>query len=99
LRLRRDRRFDTAAEVWKRVLELKPGRGSESSVLGPLCQFAVRQLAIHQEHRERDYEGARELTLQLLEESEGEQTEDAHRKRLARLDRKIARSVEQQLFA
>jgi len=100
LRLRRERRFEEAAATWKRVLELRPPRRSQSSVLGPLCQFAVRQLAIHHEHRERDYEGARELTLQLLEDSESEQTVDANRKRLERLERKIARTGgEQQLFA
>jgi uncharacterized protein YprB with RNaseH-like and TPR domain len=98
LRLRRDRRFEEAAAVWKRVLDLTPRRGARSAVLGPLCQFAVRQLAIHHEHRERDYDGARDLTLQLLEDSESEQ--DANRKRLERLDRKIARSAgERQLFA
>src|SRR6188472_1236405 len=44
LRLRRDRRFEEAAGVWKRVLDLAPGRRGQSAVLGPLCQFAVRQL-------------------------------------------------------
>ena len=92
LRLRRDRRFEEAAEVWRRVLDLGAGqRARRSTVVPALRQFAVRQLAIHHEHRERDYEGARELTLQLLEESEFEQV-DANRKRLARLDRKIART-------
>ena len=100
LRLRRDRRFEEAADIWKRVLDLAPRRRGQSAVLGPLCQFAVRQLAIHQEHRERDYEGARELTLQLLEDADRERDHavDANRKRLARLERKIARSVGE-LFA
>ncbi len=98
LRLRRNRRFEDAGAVWRRVLQLEAGRG-RSTVLGPLRQFAVRQLAIHQEHRERDYEGARELTLQLLEEPENEQLEET-RKRLTRLEKKIARTTgEQQLFA
>jgi hypothetical protein len=93
LRLRRDRRFDEAAAVWTEVLDLAvPLRGRRSTVLPPLRQFAVRQLAIHHEHRERDYEGARELTLKLLEDAEGEAL-GATQKRLARLDRKIARSA------
>jgi uncharacterized protein YprB with RNaseH-like and TPR domain len=100
LRLRRDRRFEEAAGIWKRVLDLAPGRRTRSDVLGPLCQFAVRQLAIHHEHRERDYEGARELTLQLLEEEgrvESEQLDS--RRRLARLEKKIARTPAGELFA
>ena len=92
LRLRRDRRFDEAAEVWRRVLDVAtPPRGRRSTLLPELRQFARRQLAIHHEHRERDYEGARELTLQLLEELESEQPDT--RKRLARLDKKIARTT------
>ena len=66
------------------------------SLLPELRRFAARQLAIHHEHRERDYEGARELTLQLLEDWEREQTDS--RKRLARLERKIARTTGE-LFA
>jgi uncharacterized protein YprB with RNaseH-like and TPR domain len=97
LRLRRDRRFEEAADVWKRVLALAPSRGMRSTVVEPLRRFAVRQLAIQHEHRERDYEGARELTLQLLEESDREQVDDS-RRRLERLDRKIARSAGE-LFA
>jgi tetratricopeptide (TPR) repeat protein len=102
LRLRRERRYEDAAVVWKRVLELRGGRfGSRAAILPALRQFAVEQLAIHQEHRERDYEGARELTLRLLDEAEEEAgaRADATRKRLARLDRKIAVHRNSQLFA
>ena len=38
--------------------------GRRSELLAPLRQYAVEALAIHHEHRERDYEGAKELTLQ-----------------------------------
>ena len=102
LRLRRERRYEDASSVWKRVLELKAPRfGSRAPLLPALRQFAVEQLAIHQEHRERDYEGARELTLQLLEEADddGGGRTDATRRRLARLDRKIAVHKNSQLFA
>jgi uncharacterized protein YprB with RNaseH-like and TPR domain len=94
LRLRRDRRFAEAADCWRRLLEVKQGRlGRRSTLLAPLRQFAVEALAIHHEHRERDYEGAKELTLQLLDEGDGRAAPvkiDATRRRLARLDRKLS---------
>jgi uncharacterized protein YprB with RNaseH-like and TPR domain len=107
LRLRRERRFDEAAAAWRRLLDLKQGRfGRRSSLLAPLRQFAVEALAIHHEHRERDYEGAKEFTLQLLEEHEAEDfrlkaeaTAMADtRHRLARLEKKIARKNNSHLF-
>lgn len=95
LRLRRDRRFAEAADCWRRLMEMKDSRyGRRSTLLGPLRQYAAEALAIHHEHRERDYEEARELTLQLLEESD----EDATRHRLTRLDRKLAKKRDSHLF-
>jgi uncharacterized protein len=93
IRLRRDRRFAEAAECWRRVLALKQGRmGRRSTLLAPLRQVAVEALAIHHEHRERDYAGAKELALQLLDEVDGPARVkvDTTRRRLARLDRKLA---------
>lgn len=94
VRLRRDRRFAEAADCWRRLLELKQGRtGRRSALLGPLRQVAVEALAIHREHRERDYVGARELALQLLDETDTAPARvkpDTTRRRLARLDRKIS---------
>jgi tetratricopeptide (TPR) repeat protein len=94
VRLRRDRRFAEAADCWRRLIELKPGRlGRRSTLLGPLRQVAVEALAIHHEHRERDYAGAKELALQLLEEVDGPSARvksDTTRRRLARLDRKLS---------
>jgi tetratricopeptide (TPR) repeat protein len=112
LRLRRDRRFEKAAAAWRRLLELKQGRfGRRSRLLAPLRQFAVEALAIHHEHRERDYEGAKELALRLLDENDGPdfylRTEasradarraEAARHRLARLEKKIARKNDSHLF-
>ena len=95
VRLRRDRHFAAAADCWRRLLELKQGRtGRRSTLLGPLRQVAVEALAIHHEHRERDYAGARELALQLLDDTGGVSRVKPHltRKRLARLDRKISGS-------
>jgi hypothetical protein len=93
LRLRRDRRFADAAVAWRRILELRQGRhGARSQLLKPLRQYAVEALAIHHEHRERDYEGARELTLALLDEPDvGPAKVEATRHRIDRLDRKLAR--------
>jgi len=97
LRLRRDHRYEEAAHIWRRVLDVAgASRGRRSTLLLELRHFAARQLAIHHEHRERDYEGARELTLQLLEDVESEQPDT--RKRLARLEKKIARTTGE-LFA
>ena len=101
LRLRRDRRFAEAADCWRRLLEVKQGRsGPRSTLLAPLRQYAVEALAIHHEHRERDYQGARELTLKLLDESdETRPRTEAARHRLARLEKKIARKNDSHLFA
>jgi uncharacterized protein YprB with RNaseH-like and TPR domain len=101
LRLRRDRRFAEAADCWRRLLELKqPRLGRRSELLVPLRQYAVEALAIHHEHRERDYEGAKELTLRLLEEcDEARPKTESTRHRLARLEKKIARKNDSHLFA
>jgi uncharacterized protein YprB with RNaseH-like and TPR domain len=97
LRFRRERRFDAAAAVWRRVLALKQGRyGARSMLLPSLRKFATEALAIHHEHRERDYEGAKEFTLRLLEDTP---EADRPRHRLNRLERKIARKNDSHLFA
>jgi uncharacterized protein YprB with RNaseH-like and TPR domain len=97
LRLRRDRRYEQAAAVWRRILELRQGRhGARSALLPSLRQFATEALAIHHEHREKDYEGAKELTLQLLEDAADQ---ERPRHRLDRLQRKIARKNDSHLFA
>jgi len=102
VRLRRDRRYGEAAECWRRLLDLKQGRyGRRSTLLAPLRQYAVEALAIHHEHRERDYEGAKELTLRLLDEIDELKParREATRHRIARLDRKLARNNDSHLFA
>jgi uncharacterized protein len=103
LRLRRDRRFAEAADCWRRLLDVKQGRvGPRSTLLAPLRQYAVEALAIHHEHRERDYEGAKELTLRLLDEADEANLRtksEASRHRLARLEKKLARKNDSHLFA
>jgi hypothetical protein len=91
LRLRRDRRFTEAAEIWQEVLGLA-GTGSRTPVIVQLRQFAAEALAIHREHRERDFDAARELALfALKDEPPAPARVQGLRHRLARLDRKIAR--------
>jgi uncharacterized protein len=93
LRFRRERRFADAAAAWRRILDLKQGRyGARSALLAPLRRFAVEALAVHHEHREKDYEGAKDLALQLLEEDVAlAMNADAAKHRIARLDRKLAK--------
>jgi uncharacterized protein len=95
VRLRRDRRFPDAASVWRELMEFTEPRSMRRGMLADLRQVAVEALAIHHEHREKDLAGARELALTFLEESGG--TEKV-RHRIARLDRKLARRNDSQLF-
>jgi hypothetical protein len=98
LRHRRDRRFADAAAIWRDVIELtEPRAVRRIAGLAELRQFAAEALAIHQEHRERDLTRARELALFALEEADLRRAEGV-RDRLARLDRKIAKKTDAQLF-
>jgi uncharacterized protein YprB with RNaseH-like and TPR domain len=85
VRLRRDRRFEDAAGAWRAILEVK-GR---SAMIRSLKQYATEALAVHHEHREKDYEGARELAMTLLDDEMFDRRDGA-RHRIARLDRKIS---------
>jgi len=92
------------------AFHLRQGYGGQgATLLAPLRQYAVEALAIHHEHRERDYEGAKELTLRLLDELEDGDSRvpsskhrtgkaEATRHRMDRLDRKLAQARERQLF-
>ncbi len=97
LRCRRDRRFSAAASAWRDIValtELAAHRRSKG--MSQLRQFAVEALAIHHEHRERDLHAARELALFALHDDPPPPARaDDLRYRLARLDRKIARSPQQ----
>jgi uncharacterized protein len=99
LRHRRNRRFGEAAAIWREVIELTEPRGVRRIAgLAELRKFAVEALAIHQEHRERDFARARELALFALEEADSHRA-DGLRHRLARLNRKIAQRTNAQLFS
>jgi uncharacterized protein YprB with RNaseH-like and TPR domain len=90
VRLRRDRRFVDAAATWRALLALTTPRSMGYGRLSDLRRIAVEALAIHQEHRAKDFAGARELAFASLEEADGRRA-DGVRHRIARLDRKLAR--------
>ncbi|HEX5475234.1 MAG TPA: ribonuclease H-like domain-containing protein [Vicinamibacterales bacterium] len=98
VRHRRERRFAEAAAAWRQVLTvLDGGRGGRSALLAEWRRMAAEALAIHHEHRERDYAGARELALLALEDADGRRVAPA-RHRLSRLDRKLAGDNNSHLF-
>jgi tetratricopeptide (TPR) repeat protein len=99
LRYRRERRFADAAEMWRVLIELTDtAAGRRLPAASALRQFAVEALAIHHEHRDRNLHAARELALYGLEEESNGRRVDGYRHRLARLERKLARQENAQLF-
>jgi hypothetical protein len=100
LRCRRDRRFEEAAGFWRDLLTLTDsGARRRDHVLGTLREFAIEALAIHHEHRARDFVAAREMALFALDGEESSPRTDGMRHRLARLDRKLAKKQTAQLFS
>ena len=79
---RRARRFDEAAAAWQRVLTL-PGCPP------PIAREATSALAVHYEHRQRDFGAAKSFALRALQIDRGSTREHATRHRVARLDRKM----------
>jgi uncharacterized protein len=79
---RRMRRFAEAASSWRRLLEV-PGCPSS------LKREASEALAVHLEHRLRDYQSARGYAVQTLRSDLSASRKQATLHRLARLDRKI----------
>jgi uncharacterized protein len=96
VRLRRERRFEEAAAVWRELLRLTEPRSARRGLLADLRQVAVEALAIHSEHRAKDLAGARELALTAMDDA-GARIQDL-RYRVARLDRKLAKKRDAQLF-
>jgi len=100
LRCRRDRRFSEAALAWREIVTLteSPSCRRRPAMI-QLRQFALEALAIHEEHRERDLDAARELALFALNDDEGPAMRaQGLRHRLARLDRKLAKKRNAQLL-
>lgn len=84
--LRRQRRFGEAAEAWRAIVRGAIGRS-------PAVREAIEALAIHHEHRDRNLQAARALALEALAAERDARRRDAVAWRLARLDRKLARSA------
>jgi uncharacterized protein YprB with RNaseH-like and TPR domain len=82
LAARRQRRYERAAEWWRKLLEVSycPRR---------IAIEATEALAIHHEHRVRDLAAAKIFALKALEEVAEAPRGDAVRHRLARIERKI----------
>jgi uncharacterized protein YprB with RNaseH-like and TPR domain len=79
---RRDRRYADAATVWRQLLDLRrcpPG----------LMRTASEALAIHHEHRVRDFSAARAFALRSADLQTTPMRRKALEHRLARIDRKI----------
>lgn len=84
--LRREARFEEAAEAWQHVLDLAPRHGRAWSALE---RQAAEALAIHHEHRRKDAAAARRYAEALNGQTGASgQRDTAHR--LQRLDRKLA---------
>jgi hypothetical protein len=83
LHRRRQHRHDDAAAAWRTLLE--------SGAAPDYQQEARRALAIHHEHRARDFGAARHFAAHALESERDPAEADALRHRLARLDRKLGR--------
>jgi hypothetical protein len=99
LRCRRERRFEEAAACWRDILAAtRLAKQSLDPTLLALREFSVEALAIHHEHRARDLKAARELTMFALDDDSVPADAEAMRHRLARLDRKLARKQNAQLF-
>jgi uncharacterized protein len=99
LRCRRDTRFVDAAQHWRELVGLTEApEHRRERTLAALRAFAIEALAIHHEHRERDLTAARELALFALEEDGMASHADGMRHRLARLDRKLSKKQNAQLF-
>jgi uncharacterized protein YprB with RNaseH-like and TPR domain len=79
---RRLRQYDDAADAWQRVLGL-------AECPRPIEREASEALAVHLEHRRRDFVSARDFTLRLLNTDESVTRRQAAEYRLARLDRKL----------
>ena len=99
LRCRRDRRFADAAGCWRELLALTDAATRRrDATFSALRQFAIEALAIHHEHRDRDLRAARELALFALDDDSSSSRAAGMRHRLARLNRKLSRKQNAQLF-
>lgn len=98
---RRAGRFEDAAGWWRQLVAATETVRRRGHALDSLREFAIEALAIHQEHRVRNLHAARELALFALNENAengASRRADGLRHRLARLDRKLSKRQNAQLF-
>ena len=81
--LRKERRYEDAAAVWRRIVDGRPPR---ARTLLPLERLAMEALAVHHEHREKDLELAKKFAEALNDEN----GDEGIRRRLSRLERKMS---------
>jgi tetratricopeptide (TPR) repeat protein len=81
---RRRRRYADAAAAWREVLRATDRRS-------PRRGEAIEALAVHHEHRERNLSLARALVQRALVHERDPHRREAAKRRLERLDRKLAR--------
>jgi hypothetical protein len=84
---RRERRYHEAATAWRALLDLPRSPAH-------LAREATEALAVHHEHRARDFEAARRFAIQTLQFNITRSRTEAVQHRLARLDRKLERAAE-----
>jgi len=83
--LRRDRRYDQAAACWQLLVSV---RGCPAHIV----REATEALAIHHEHRVRDFAAAKAFALRSLDAGEHARWTEAVRHRLARIQKKMGKS-------
>jgi uncharacterized protein YprB with RNaseH-like and TPR domain len=88
---RRARAYEAAAPFWQQLVDLQ---GCPTHIAAE----AAEALAIHHEHRLRDFTTARSFALRSLSEGSRSRWSDAVRHRLDRLERKLERPTEPLLF-
>jgi uncharacterized protein len=85
--MRRSRRWDEAVSCWRQILE-------SPSCAGHVASEANEALAIHHEHRVRDLDSAQTFALRSLKNDAHPGWNEAVRRRLARIQRKMERKTE-----
>jgi tetratricopeptide (TPR) repeat protein len=83
---RRMRRFEEAASLWRRLLEMP-------QCPAPMRREASEALAVHLEHRLRDYQSAKGYAMTSLDASTSVARKEATLHRVARLNRKLETRV------
>ena len=82
---RKERRYEEAAAIWRRIVEGIPTGKIQPGTVFPLERLAIEALAVHHEHREKDLELAKKFADALNDEN----GDEGIRRRLHRLERKL----------